>query len=61
MDDGYQDILLEELLELKDDLESLSDEDLISCREVMLERISNCITACGCSNSSVPGNESESN
>jgi len=35
--------LLNNLLELQADFEDLSDEDLIECRKVMLERVNECL------------------
>lgn len=35
--------LLSELQELQADLEDLSDEDLVECREVMLKRVNDCL------------------
>lgn len=35
--------LLTHLQELQTDFEDLSDEDLLECREVMLERVNECL------------------
>lgn len=35
--------LLTQLQELQADLEDLSDEDLIECRKVMLQRVNECL------------------
>lgn len=39
--------LLRQLQELQADFEDLNDEDLIDCRESMLERVNNCLEALG--------------
>lgn len=38
-------ILLENLQELQADFEDLSDQDLLDCRKVMLERVNVCLDA----------------
>lgn len=39
--------LLRQLQEIQADFEDLSDDDLLDCRDVMLERVSNCLIDLG--------------
>lgn len=40
-----RDFLHEQLFELQADLEDMTDEELIECRSIMLERVNWCMTA----------------
>ena len=40
-----RDFLHEQLSELQADLEDMTDEELIECRSIMLERVNWCMTA----------------
>ncbi len=42
-----RDVVLWQLQELQADFEDFSDEDLIDCRDVMLERINVCLIELG--------------
>lgn len=47
MDAELRKYLLHNLQELQADYEDLSDEELIECKDCMLERINNCLKALG--------------
>ena len=40
-----RDFLHEQLFELQADLEDMTDEELVECRSIMLERVNWCMTA----------------
>lgn len=42
-----REVLLRQLQELQADFEDFSDEDLIDCRDVMLERVNICLIELG--------------
>ena len=42
-----RDLLLRQLQELQADLEDFTDEELIECRDVMLERVNICLYGIG--------------